>query len=195
MPNMQFKQHETGLHYYDPNEDKDGEVLVNTVAENLQGYSKKQIAGAQIARITHQGLCFPSTQQCKWAVQNHMIKDCPITVQDIDNALAIYGKDPAGLKGKTTRTKPTPVAGHRLKIPKGIMDKHKNVFMSVDTFFVNQIPFFLSLSRKINYTGVQNLSNRKVRTAFAAFVAIYSFYRRRNFIITEVSMDGEFVAL
>ena len=105
------------------------------------------------------------------------------------------GKDTAGLKGKTTRTKPTLVAGHQLKIPKGIMDKHKNVFMSVDIFFVNQIPFFLSLSRKINYAGVQNLSNCKVQTAFAAFVAIYSFYRRRNFIITEVSMDGEFVAL
>ena len=123
------------------------------------------------------------------------IRDSTITVDDIDAAMAIFGKDVAGLKGKTTRTKPKHVVGYRLKITKEILDKHRDVYLTADIFFVNQVIFFLSYSRKINYTGVENLTDRKTQTIFQAFVAIYKVYRRRNFIITTISVDGEFAAL
>ena len=60
---------------------------------------------------------------------------------------------------------------------------------------MHQVIFFLSYSRKLNFTGVENLSDRKASTIFHAFVAIYKLYRRRNFIITTISVDGEFAAL
>ena len=88
----------------------------------------------------------------------------------------MFGKDVAGLKGKATRNKPKHVASYRLKIPKETLDKHRNVYLTADTFFVNEITFFLSYSRKINYTGVENLNNRKSQTTFKAFIAIYKVY-------------------
>ena len=181
LPNLEFHEHESGLYYYYPQVDEDGMILVATVAENKLGYSKRQIAKAEEAQRIYRTLCYPSWQQFRQTVQLNNIKDCTITVNDIDAAMAIFGKDVAGLKGKTTRTKPKHVVGYRLKIPKEILDKHRNVYLTADIFFVNQVIFFLSYSRKINYTGVENLTDRKTQTIFQAFVAIYKVYRRRNF--------------
>ena len=50
-------------------------------------------------------MSYPSWRDYKWMVQSNQIKDCPVTVQDIENASTIWGKNVAALKGKTTRKK------------------------------------------------------------------------------------------
>ena len=80
-----------------------------------------------------------------------------MTVQDIDIAYAIWGKTIVGLKGNTTRNKPIHVAGYIVKVPKEIVKLHNEVFMTADIFFVNIIPFFISLSYNITFTVVRNL--------------------------------------
>ena len=72
------------------------------------------------------------------------------------------GKNIASLKAKTTRGKPTPVAGNPLKVPKDFLKQHKEVYMTTDIFFVNKIQFFITLSRKIDFTAVTHLGNRKI---------------------------------
>jgi hypothetical protein len=53
----------------------------------------------------------------KWVIQSNQIKDCPMTVQDIDVARKIWGKNIATLKGKTTQSKSIPVARDYVKVP------------------------------------------------------------------------------
>ncbi len=89
----------------------------------------------------------------KWVIRSNQIKDCPVTVQDVDVALKTWGKNVAALKGKTTRCKPNPVARDFVKLPTALLKLHKEVFLTVDIFFVNQIPFFLTVSRKICFTA------------------------------------------
>ena len=48
---------------------------------------------------------------------SNQIANCPVTVEDIETAQAIWGKDIDALKGKTTRSKPNPVAGNAMKVP------------------------------------------------------------------------------
>jgi hypothetical protein len=81
------------------------------------------------------------------------MKDFPVTVQDIDVALTIWGKNIAALKVKTTRSKSIPVARDYVKVPMELIKLHKEVFLTTDIFFVNKIPFFLTLSRKICFTN------------------------------------------
>jgi hypothetical protein len=49
-PNMEFCMHKCGLHYYDPRNEKHI-AFVNTVSENKKGFTKRQIKGAELARI------------------------------------------------------------------------------------------------------------------------------------------------
>jgi hypothetical protein len=53
------------------------------------------------------------------------------------------------LKGKTTQTKPDPVARDFVKVPMELLKLHKEVYITANLFFVNKIPFFLMLSHKI----------------------------------------------
>jgi hypothetical protein len=128
------------------------------------------------ARALYAKLCYPSMRDFKWVVQSNQIKDCPVMVQDIDVATKIWGKNIAALKGKTTRCKPIPVAADFIKVPIELVKLHKEVFLMVDLFFVNKIPFFLMLSWSICVTAVNHLADRSVVNIFKAFKEIYQYY-------------------
>jgi hypothetical protein len=99
------------------------------------------------------------------------------------------------LKGKTTRTKPDLVARDFVKVPVELLKLHKQMYITADLFFVNRIPFFLTLSRKICFTAINHLADRTVPQIFMAFKEIYQYYLQCGFHITMVHADGEFAPL
>ena len=97
---MKFKECEVGLYYFDVNDDlehskhnnineevKDysqGVNLLSTVAENKSIFSKREIQGAKNARVLQQSLGWPSTTTYKSYVKNNLIRNCGVTVDDIE---------------------------------------------------------------------------------------------------------------
>ena len=75
-------------------------------------------------------------------------------------AQVIWGKDVSALKGKTVRAKAPRVQGVTLRVPKEFIKFHKEVYLTMDLFFVNKIVFFLSLSKKIDFTAVNHIESR-----------------------------------
>ena len=192
--NLIFRRCGDGLHFYHP--DQEALALVETVSDNKQHFSKRQVKAADVARDLEEKLVFPSSRDLRWAVRSNQIKDCPVTIQDLDVKETIYGKSVPALKGKTTRRTPEPVSvGNLLKVPKEFLKLHKEVYLTADIIFVNKIPFFLTTSRKLDYLWIKHLPNRTLETLFNSFKQIYVFYKKRGFRITTVSMDGEFAPL
>ena len=193
LPNMRFKMHDSGLHFYDPRNKNFSFVM--TVESNKLPFSKRQISGAEKARNLYASLGYPSSKDFKWILQSNQIKDCPVTTQDADVATKIWGPNIAALKGKTTRRTPTPVVTDIVRIPKEIRELHRLVTMAIDIFFVNKIPFLLTLSRNIYFTTVTHLADQKSGTIFKAFSSIYKYYREHGFQINVVTADNEFKPL
>jgi hypothetical protein len=193
-PNREFRIHKCGLHYYDPRNEKHL-AFTNTDSKNKEGFTKRQIKGAELARTLYNTLSYPSMKDFKWVIQSSQIKDCPVTVQDIDVARKICGKNIAALKSKTTRSKSIPVARDYVKVPMDLMKLHKEVLLTTDIFFVDKIPFFLTLSQKIYFTAVNHLTDRTVPLIFKAFKDMYQYYLNRGFHIKTVHADGEFLPL
>ena len=79
-----------------------------------------------------------------------------------------------------------------MKIPVGLINFQKEGFLTCDIFFVNKIPFFLTLIRKIYFKAVNHLANRKVPYIFKYFKEVSKYYLNRGFCITSVYADGEF---
>jgi hypothetical protein len=131
----------------------------------------------------------------KWVIQSNRIKDCPVTIQDIDGARNIWGKNIAALKSKTTRSKSIPVARDYAKVTIELMKLHNEVILTTNIFFVTKIPFFLTLSHKICFTSVNHLADRTVTHIFKAFKEMYQYYIQRGFHIKTVHVDGEFAPL
>jgi hypothetical protein len=73
-------------------------------------------------------LSYRPMKDYKWVIHSNQIKDFPKTIQDIDVAMKIWGKNIAALKGKTTWIKTHPVARDYVKVPKELLRLHKGSF-------------------------------------------------------------------
>ena len=161
LPNMIFKMHSSGLHFYDPK--REDFTFVVTVEDNLKSFTKRQILSAEKARTLMAGLAFPSDQDYKWILRSNQVQECPVTTEDATVADKIWGKSIPSLKGKTTRKTPEHVPSDVVAVPTEIRELHRNVTMSIDVFFVNKIPFFITLSQNICFTTVTHLANQKLQ--------------------------------
>jgi hypothetical protein len=87
------------------------------------------------------------------------------------------------------------VATDYLQVPQVILDLHKEVYMSADIFFVNQISFLLTYSRHLCFTAVTHLADRKTSNILAAYQEVHQLYLRRGFHITTLALDGKFAPM
>jgi hypothetical protein len=88
---MVFKPHPSGLHIYDQ-DDPRGHAsysFIVTVEDNMLLFTKHQVASADMACNLQAGLAYPSVHDLKWIVKANMLKDSPVTSQDVDVALRI----------------------------------------------------------------------------------------------------------
>ena len=193
LPNMVFKEHSSGLHVYNPRHDEFSFVV--TVEDNMKHFTKRQIMSAKKARSLLAGLAYPSESDFKWILKSNQVQECPVTAEDAVTATKIWGPDVPSLKGKTTRKTPTTVPTDIVEVPVEIRTLHRMVTLSIDVFFVNKIPFFLTLSQKITFTTVTHLANRKISTIFAALKSIFFYYLQKGFQITTIKADNEFAPL
>ena len=96
-------------------------------------------------------------------------------VQDVEVARKVLGKKIAGLKGETIQKNPNVVTRDQDKIPAVLIKFHKEVFLTCHIFFVNKIPFFLTLSQNIYFTSVNHLANHTVPERFKILKDLYQY--------------------
>ncbi len=145
---MVFKPHPSGLHVYDPDDPWGHESysFVKTVEENMAMFTKLQIVNAELACKLQAGMAYPSIPDLKWVVQSNQIMDCPVTAQDVNVALKIWGPSVALLKDITVGRTPPVQVQDIVEVPKEIRENHKRVTLTIEFFFVNRVPYFVTLS-------------------------------------------------
>jgi hypothetical protein len=190
---VHFIMHTDGLHYHDT---KNRQLtMVSTVESESQGYSKRQIEQAKTARDFQAKVGHPSTQDLKSIVKSNLIVNCPVTAEDIDRAEKIYGPSVPILKGKTTRHNPFPVTSDYVAIPPQILSVNRYVTLSGDIFFVNQVPFFATVSDHIKFTTAEHILNRKIQQLVQATKHVQAVYSARGFRAKYMLMYGKFIPL
>jgi hypothetical protein len=157
-----FKQSSRGLYYMDTNDDmQQSTLLVNTVEEKKSNYSKRDYNQAVLARRLQCIIGRPSLKSYLKIIDNNLIVNCPITRRDIISAEDIFGPDLGTLKGKTVRQTPLPVKLSFANVPDSIMARYHNVILGADIMFVNRIPFFVTISRHLQFGTVEALPNQQ----------------------------------
>ena len=131
-------------------------------------FTKRQVESDDLVQNLQAGLAYPSVKDLKCIVQANMLKDSPVTTQDVDVALKIWGPSAAMLKGKTVRRKPPLVMEDKVEVPKEFRLLHKRVTLTIGIFFVNGVPYFATLSLRIYFLSVTHQQNRKIVTIFKA---------------------------
>ena len=91
-----FNDIRNGLYYHDT-EDHDL-ILFNTVEENREGFSYRELLGAREARRVLAMFSYLSQKLLEHMVCT--IKNLPVAIEDVRNANTIYGCNVPTLKGK-----------------------------------------------------------------------------------------------
>ena len=107
---------------------------MEAVVGNRKGFTKRQIKGAETAKILYTTLLYPSVKNYHWVIHRNQIKNCPVTVEDVATASKIWGKNVDALKGKTTRRKPEVVKRDLVRVPKELMKLHKDIYLTAEMF-------------------------------------------------------------
>ena len=85
LPAMHFRMHKSGLHVYYPKKGKEF-IFIETVAGNMEGFSKREIKRAYDAAKLYVRLIYPSEKDFNWIVMSNSIKNCTVTPRDVEVA-------------------------------------------------------------------------------------------------------------
>ena len=163
-----------------------------TVADNAQFYSQRQVSRAKAARdLLHATGC-PSVADLKTVLKMSGIANCPITLDDVDIAEQIFGPDVASLKGKTTRQKPAPVVADQVSMPQELVAKHENVVLCMDALFVNKMPFLVAISKNIKCRTAHFLQSRTIKSHHRTLDEVCGMHNDASFQIGCIECDLEF---
>ena len=133
---------------------------VTTLEENKKFYTKRQFARAKASRDFYHCMGTPSIPDLLAALWMNLVKNNPITLQDVKLAENIFGPDVGTIKGKTTRRKPLPVVQDYIEIPKELLPAQEDVTVALDGMNVNSFSFLTTISRNIFYRTAHYLPSR-----------------------------------
>jgi hypothetical protein len=165
---IKFKESRSGLYYYDAkptNKQSNDYSFLNSVNENKSLYTRRQLKSADLAKWVYELVSRPSHATSLKMIRENQLQNCPITAEEANRALKIYGTDVAALRGKTTRTTPTHVPSDQIRpLPFEILDAHRDVTLCFDIFFVNEHTFVGTVSRNLHFVTAEHFTNCTILT-------------------------------
>jgi hypothetical protein len=169
------------------------QMHVNTVQENFDGFSHKQVEGATAAHGLMGMLVTPPLRNFEEMVHLNIVEDCPITNDNIKNAHTIFGTDLTTIKGKTVRRRTKWVITDYVNISRLLVEDNQQVTLAADAMFVNSVPFLVSLSRNINLITIEHTPSPQTATSLGSLLqCIGCVYARASFTVQTILMDIEF---
>ena len=94
-----FQLSPNGLYYFDAAERENNVLLLNTVLDNREGFTRREYKGAWEARRAMHLLGFPLERDFDNMVCSNTIINFPVTSSDVKKAKLIFGPDITSLKG------------------------------------------------------------------------------------------------
>ena len=168
--------------------------MVETVRENREGFTKRQLEKATLARKAQAVLASPSEKDFMNMVSNNTgVKNIPVMPSDLTRANVIFGPDRRNVQGKTVREKSARVETDRISIPDDFHRLHHFVTLTGDVMFVNGVAFMMTLSRDINLVTAEFTPSRTAKQLGSSLMKVVKgMYERNGFVVNAILMDLEF---
>ena len=175
----------------DPN--KTGVQLLQTVKDNMKHFSKQSIEGAKKAKDLYGKVHFPSIPDFKNMVRYSVIKNYPITLEDVDAMEAIFGPNVAALKGKTVQKQSPKVKTPDYMAPPLEVTKLKDkIVLEADVIYVSGIMFWFTMSRKLDFLTIERIADRRTETIAKATTNVLALYKSKALTVRTLCVDAEF---
>ena len=122
-----------------------------------------------------------STKTLLQIVDNHELKNLPITREHVRVAEDIIGPNIQSLQGKTSGKTPSYVDPPKVSsLPTIIKLKYVIVILCADIMFVNGVQFYLTISQNIGFRTSENITITNTATLVQYLLQVKRFYKRRG---------------
>ena len=118
----------------------------------------------------------------------------PVTVEDFDRAMDIFGHDVPNLKENFVRKTLDVVKHEVVYIPYYVLDKNKVIVMSTDICFANTLQFLGTISQ-VKFGTFQHMTNKKKKIKLSSRTTVCRIYGARGFTVKVINADNQFGCL
>ena len=175
-------------------EGQKGWCFVQTVRENMDYYTKRELQKANAARTFQNIIMRPSSKFLADTIIKHM-RNCPVSRRDIAVAEDVYGPNLGSVKGKTPAKAVKHVVGSTDPVPPDILARHGQISIATDIMYVNKVKFLVSYSRSLRFGIVTQIHSRNDEIVAEALFGMVEMYHARGFEIANIFADFEFESL
>jgi hypothetical protein len=188
--NMKFKCNPKGLYTFEVSDKylQKESHLINTVKENRVRYTQRQFEQAKKVRELYHIVGTPTIEVFKTLLRN-----CPVTTEDVNIAEKIFGPSKLSLKGKLTHRKPTPVLEDTVKIPEELIANNRKIELCIDIMYVNECGFMTTIDQTIRFRSaipIEKTAHTKNIIVYWTWYCIYTIAQdsiSKPFIVTKSS--------
>jgi hypothetical protein len=195
---VKFKQMKGGLYAMNPKypanfgSTSNQSHLIHTLEQNLKYLSPRQQKRAHKARELYDAMGTPTVEDLKAMIRMNLIRNNKVTTKDVNLAVKAFGPDVGDIKGKTTRSRPTPVSNNIIEIPDELLEVQRDVVLSMDGMTVNSLTFLRTISHEIFYRTAQYVQTNTAKVYEKSLDEVMRIYKRGQFQVTEIHCDNEF---
>lgn len=140
-------------------------VMVTTVKQNFTAFTKREIERARVAREMLARMGFPTVEQAISIINSG--SNFEITTRDFQIADAIWGKDIASLKGKTSKR-----ATESADITVKSRVVQKDQVLAIDIMFIDKMALLVGIATPLGLTIATSLNTSDLKKASRAAATI-----------------------
>lgn len=140
-------------------------VMVTTVKQNSMAFTKREIERARVAREMLARMGFPTVEQAISIINSG--SNFEITTRDFQIADAIWGKDIASLKGKTSKR-----ATESADITVKSRVVQKDQVLAIDIMFIDKMALLVGIATPLGLTIATSLNTSDLKKASRAAATI-----------------------
>ena len=168
------------------------EEEISEKEDNLKYMSKRQRKRRILVQKVYQAIGTQTPEDFKAMLQMNLIRNAKVTTKDINLAQKAFGPDIGSMKGKTTRSKPTPAFRDTIEIPHKLLRINEEIVLLIDGLDVNLLKFLTTISHELYYQTAQYLKQVRAKDYEECMQEVYNVYRQGGFTIVEIHCNSEF---
>jgi Reverse transcriptase (RNA-dependent DNA polymerase) len=158
-------------------------ALTSTVHDNKLKFTKREVQRADKAIEVRRRLAYPNDATIP---HMHSINNIPVSRQDLQRAVDIYGRDRNCIRGKMKNSKSIPAT-----IEKAYKSTDIPQHLCVDLLFIDGDGYMIAVLTPLDYTIVVHIKNRKTKTLRGALWHILAKIDEQQFEVTHILSDRE----
>ena len=128
----------------------------------------------------------------KAIITQNLIKDNPVTIQNVNLATQIFWKGIGVIKGKLIQQKLMQAMINMIKLPNELKDRTFNLILYVNIITINTCKFKTIITSELCYSTIHFVKSTKSSNIIRGLQEVIELYKDTLLISTEIHCDNEF---